>query len=132
MIFVMSFLIPSMSTRHEWIETEIVQPVVNGPHVLDVFSDSDCRTIFLDADTPLTVPEIIDQYDLPKSTVYRKMQTLTDHGLVRTIESQHLGSNTAATYQRCVDEVRIIIRDSVRIEYVVSPSLTDPVPVQPF
>lgn len=55
----------------------------NVQNILDALDDADCRTI-LEAtrDATLTVNEISEQYDLPQSTAYRKVDLLADAGLL--------------------------------------------------
>ncbi|MFC4438160.1 MULTISPECIES: winged helix-turn-helix domain-containing protein [Natrialbaceae] len=52
-------------------------------HVIGVLTDDACREIITVLEEPLTVPEIADEIERPLSTTYRKLDRLTDSGLVK-------------------------------------------------
>ena len=80
--------------------------------VLDALDDPDCRAI-LDAtgDEALTAGELSEQCELALSTAYRKVDDLTDAGLLeeRTRISKS-GSHTSE-YARLVEDVHLTLDD---------------------
>jgi DNA-binding transcriptional ArsR family regulator len=75
--------------------------------VLDALDDPDCRAIVGALDEPMTAEEIADARDIPRSTVYRKLDLLEDAGLVsRFTEVRRDGSHTAR-YETDFEEVRV-------------------------
>ena len=50
--------------------------------VLDALDDPACRTIIKELDEPMTANELADETDIPLSTLYRKIDLLTDASLV--------------------------------------------------
>ena len=58
-------------------------PAVDTGDVLDALSDPDCRAILAaTGDRPLTVSELGSACGLPRSTLYRKVETLVEAGLL--------------------------------------------------
>ena len=50
--------------------------------VLTALEDEDCRRIIANLETPRNAGELQERCDIPKSTLYRKLDTLTDSTLV--------------------------------------------------
>ena len=50
--------------------------------VCTVLADDDCRRILCALDESLTAADVASQCELPQTTTYRKLQQLTDAGLV--------------------------------------------------
>ncbi len=50
--------------------------------VLDVLHDDDCRQIVSALDEPRTASDLVDQCDIPRSTLYRKLDQLTEATLL--------------------------------------------------
>ena len=87
--------------------------------LLRVVADEDAREIFYSARNPKTVPELIEECGIPKTTAYRKIEQLVECGLLEAAESSELRGNEAVEYRRGIDEVRIRLRDSLSIEGLV-------------
>ena len=69
--------------------------------VFGALNDDDCRAIAERMDRPMTADEIGDACDLPRSTVYRKLDRIVEAG--RAEKRQH--SEGAATYRLAFDRV---------------------------
>lgn len=89
--------------------------------VLSALGDPDCRQLLSACEeTPRTAQECADACDLPLSTVYRKLETLTDAGLLeqgRRIRSQNnhptefaTSFDTLAVSLRGGDELSVDLR----------------------
>lgn len=74
--------------------------------ILHALQDDDCRAV-LDAtgDTSLSASELAERCDLPLSTAYRKLETLTDAGLLTERTRLSPDGKHASEYIRAVDEV---------------------------
>lgn len=74
--------------------------------LLDALADADCRAI-LDAtsDKVLTASEIAETCDLPLSTTYRKLDILTEAGLLEERTRIRRSGKHASEYARLVDDV---------------------------
>jgi DNA-binding transcriptional ArsR family regulator len=65
----------------------MADPECGGPSILEMLGDDDCRKILTAVEaTALSASEIAESCDLSSSTTYRKVETLTDLGLLsRTV-----------------------------------------------
>lgn len=99
----------------------------DGPRVVDdegtiqeilrLLDDSDCRTILEATDgEALSAPEITDACGVPSSTLYRKLDRLTEAGLLE--EGLRIRSDGKHTqeYSRNVDDVVLTVGDEGTIE----------------
>ncbi|MFB6172118.1 MAG: helix-turn-helix domain-containing protein [Haloarculaceae archaeon] len=75
--------------------------------LFDALGDADCRAILLATDEPRTARELIEQCQIPRSTVYRKLDRLTDAGLLEETVRVNASGNHPAAYVRRVDQLRI-------------------------
>ncbi len=75
--------------------------------VLDALNDPDCRAILRETVEPKTANELIDVCDIPKSTVYRKLELLSSASLVRGQEKINQGGGRVTQYKRSFDDVTI-------------------------
>lgn len=74
--------------------------------ICDTLGDADCRLIAARLDEPMTASEVAERCDVPLSTTYRKLDRLTEVGLVaegtRIDDGHH-----AAVYRPAFDAVTI-------------------------
>ncbi|MFC6716650.1 ArsR/SmtB family transcription factor [Natrialbaceae archaeon GCM10025810] len=84
------------------------------PLIVDLLSDPTARRIFVAVERPKTVGELAAELDLPQSTAYRHVGTLTEAGLLRRLND---GSRTdlPTHYVRAIDCVSVTLDDPVRI-----------------
>ncbi|WP_254538672.1 winged helix-turn-helix domain-containing protein [Halomarina litorea] len=75
--------------------------------VLDALDDTDCRAILRETAEPMTATELIDICDIPKSTLYRKLELLSDASLVREQDTINSGGGRTTKYER--DFVNVMI-----------------------
>jgi DNA-binding transcriptional ArsR family regulator len=76
--------------------------------VLHALQDDDCRAV-LDAtdEEPLSASELAEACELPLSTTYRKLDELTEAGLLAERTRLCPGGKHASEYVRLVDEVLV-------------------------
>lgn len=88
--------------------------------VLDALHDDDCRTIITTLTEPMTAEEIAEATGIPQSTTYRKLDMLSEAGLVA--EGVELRSNGQHVSQYAVTfgEVNIELTEQMAFEVDVS------------
>ncbi|ELZ91613.1 ArsR family transcriptional regulator [Haloferax mucosum ATCC BAA-1512] len=75
--------------------------------VLNALDDADARAIIRGLEEPMTASEISETCDIPLSTTYRKLDLLTDAGLLSEGTQIRSDGHHATTYEVSFDEVRI-------------------------
>jgi len=75
--------------------------------VLDALDDPACRTILRETIEPMTANELLDACDIPKSTLYRKLELLSSASLVREQETINPGGGRVTYYERSFEDVTI-------------------------
>lgn len=85
--------------------------------VLDALEDEDCRAI-LDAtrEDALSTNELSERCDLPLSTCYRKLDLLTEAGLLEERTRIRRSGKHVSEYVRLVDEVTVCLASDGGIE----------------
>ena len=95
--------------------------------VLDALDDPACRTIIKELDEPMTANELADETDIPLSTLYRKIDLLTDASLVvETTEIRDDGHHTSQ-YRTAVEAVNIELDENREFDVTIErpPKTTD-------
>jgi len=95
--------------------------------VLDALDDPACRTIIKELDEPMTANELADETDIPLSTLYRKIDLLTDASLVvETTEIRDDGHHTSQ-YRTAVEAVNIELDENREFDVGIErpPQTTD-------
>lgn len=89
--------------------------------LLDVLDDAGCRAI-LDAtsDSALSANEVSETCELPLSTAYRKLDLLTDAGLLEERTRIRRSGKHASEYSRSVTDVVVSISPHGEMELQVS------------
>ncbi|QKY21879.1 helix-turn-helix transcriptional regulator (plasmid) [Halolamina sp. CBA1230] len=87
--------------------------------VLDALDDDDCRAILKRTAEPMTAIELRDACDIPRSTLYRKLELLTDASLLRERETINPGGGRTTKYERDFDDVTISIDEADRFSVSV-------------
>ncbi|MFP4632397.1 MAG: winged helix-turn-helix domain-containing protein [Halobacteriales archaeon] len=89
--------------------------------VLDALADSDCRSV-LGAlrGRSMSANEVSDECDMPLSTTYRKIEVLSDAGLIEERVRISTSGNHASEYVASVRDVRVEVGESGRLEVEVS------------
>lgn len=75
--------------------------------VLDALDDAACRAILRETTEPMTANELIDTCDIPQSTLYRKLDLLSEASLVREEETITPGGGRTTQYERDFEDVMI-------------------------
>jgi DNA-binding transcriptional ArsR family regulator len=109
------------------VQTIVAESAVQ--QLLSALDDADCRAI-LDAtrEEALTANEVSEAHDLPLSTTYRKLDLLTEAGLLEERTRIRQSGKHASEYIRLVDDVVISLgprgETEVRVSREKSPGQT--------
>lgn len=82
--------------------------------VLDVLDDPDCRSIIRQLEEPMTASELTDACDIPQSTLYRKLNRLSEASLVRELIEIRRHSRHTKRYELAFEEVRLWLTEDRR------------------
>lgn len=87
--------------------------------VLLSLSDATCRTILREARAePLTAEELVERCDRSRSTVYRKLRTLVESGLLDRSTRIRTDDKDADQFETSIDSVLIeLTEDGLRLEF---------------
>ena len=77
--------------------------------VLDALDDGDCRTILRNTADPMTASELLERCEIPKSTLYRKLELLAETSLIREEETVNPTGGRTTRYERDFENVIITI-----------------------
>ncbi|MFC6733865.1 MULTISPECIES: helix-turn-helix domain-containing protein [unclassified Haladaptatus] len=79
--------------------------------VLEALDDTDCRAILRETAEPMTATDLIDACDIPRSTLYRKLELLSTASLVRERDVINPEGGRTTRYERDFDAVTIAVTD---------------------
>lgn len=82
--------------------------------LVGLLGDEDCRRIFQAAMEPVSVPDLVEELDLPVSTTYRKVAELHDVGLLTEVDPGN--TSAPARYLRSVRGVTITVDDGLEVD----------------
>lgn len=96
-------------------------PSVDSETVLSALDDPDCRTLLeATTDEALTAQELVDRCDVPRSTTYRKVEQLTEAGLLEEQVRIRRDGKHASEYRRAFDDVTISLSNNDGFEVGIS------------
>lgn len=79
--------------------------------VLTALDDPECRAILSETTEPMTANELTDACDIPKSTLYRKLDLLSHASLVRELIEVGPEGGRITRYERDMTDVTISVDD---------------------
>ncbi|NHN61509.1 MULTISPECIES: helix-turn-helix domain-containing protein [Halorussus] len=88
--------------------------------VLDALDDPDCRAIVRQLDEPMTASEISEAADIPLSTVYRKLDVLTEASLLSELTEVRSDGHHTTRYDVDFEEVSFALTEDRELEVSVS------------
>jgi len=80
--------------------------------VLEALDDPDCRAILRETSQPTTATELVERCDIPKSTLYRKLDLLGEASLLRERDTINPEGGRTTRYERDFDDVLISIDET--------------------
>src|SRR6056297_2261447 len=81
------------------------------PDLQDVLDDPACRRIIMELREPMTAREIADATDIPLSTLYRKLDLLSEAALVAEQTEIREDGHHTSRYRITVESVNISLTD---------------------
>jgi len=84
--------------------------------VLEALHDEDCRAILSELEEPRTARELLERCDIPRSTMYRKLDRLSKATLVREGTEIRSDGSHASHYGIDFEEIIITRDDGVDLE----------------
>lgn len=97
------------------------EPSVDSESVLAALDDPDCRALLeATTDEALTAQELVDRCDVPRSTTYRKVEQLTEAGLLEEGVRLRKDGKHASEYRCAFEDVTISLSGSDGVEVGVS------------
>lgn len=102
----------------------------DGPElqaILDALDDPACRTIIQELEEPMTASELADETDIPLSTLYRKIDLLTDASLLNELTEIREDGHHTSRYRVAVESVNITLDDDREFDVTIErpPQSTD-------
>jgi predicted transcriptional regulator len=94
-----------------------------GPSLQDVLNaldDQDCRNILRLLEEPLTVNELTERCEIPQSTMYRKLDLLSDASLVEEKLDVRPDGRHTRRYVVNFDEVRLSLTEDRSLDVEIS------------
>ncbi|QLH76975.1 helix-turn-helix transcriptional regulator [Halosimplex rubrum] len=79
--------------------------------VLEALDDPDCRAILRETAEPMTATELADACEIPKSTLYRKLELLGSAALLRERDVINPEGGRTTRYERDFDNVLISMNE---------------------
>jgi DNA-binding transcriptional ArsR family regulator len=98
--------------------------------VLTALDDPDCRALLeATAEEPLTAGELTDRCGIPRSTTYRKVERLTEAGLLEERVRLSTDGKHASEYRRTFEDVTVSLSEAdgitVGLSGATSPEAAD-------
>ncbi|SEH12779.1 Helix-turn-helix domain-containing protein [Natronorubrum sediminis] len=99
---------PTITTTER--DESALEDEIDAETVLEVLSDDACRAI-LEATgrESLTATELSEHCEIPASTAYRKVEQLTDAGLLESYVRINTSGKHATEYRTCFDDVQVSV-----------------------
>jgi DNA-binding IclR family transcriptional regulator len=88
--------------------------------LLGALEDPDCRTIVRRLDEPMTASELSDECDIPLSTIYRKLDTMSDATLLDELTEVRSDGHHTTRYDVAFDEIRILLEEDRSLDVELS------------
>ncbi|WP_128478784.1 winged helix-turn-helix domain-containing protein [Halorussus pelagicus] len=88
--------------------------------LLDALDDPDCRAIVKRIDEPMTASEISDATDIPLSTVYRKLEMLTEASLLSELTEVRSDGHHTTRYDLDFEDVNLSLTEDDEFDVTVT------------
>lgn len=99
----------------------VIDAEENVDRLLDILHDTDCRNILeATSEESLSASEISDTCDVPLSTAYRKIELLTDAGLLSEGTRVRRSGKHTSEYSRNVGDVSVAVTADGDLEATVA------------
>jgi len=79
----------------------------SAEEICSALDDPDCREIIRNLDEPMTASELTKRCEIPQSTLYRKLELLTDSTLLEESTEIRQDGHHASKYAIAFDEITL-------------------------
>ena len=79
--------------------------------ICSALDDPDCREIIRNLEEPMTAAELTNQCEIPQSTLYRKLELLTESTLLEESTEIRQDGHHASKYAVAFDEITLVLDD---------------------
>lgn len=94
--------------------------------VLETLADRDCREIVDELSEAQSAQKVAERCDLPQTSAYRKLEALSEAGLVREGTELRADGHHVKTYERDVTGVFVLLEENgFEFEFVHKPESAD-------
>ncbi|WP_458189744.1 ArsR/SmtB family transcription factor [Haladaptatus sp. NG-WS-4] len=106
---------------------DLVDDTPEFQDVLDALEDPACRRIIMELNDPMTARELADGTDIPLSTLYRKLDILSDASLVTELTEIREDGHHTSRYRIAIESVNITLDENREFEVAIErpPRTTD-------
>lgn len=104
----------------EWTTDSVIEAEETITALLGSLDDTDCREILDATSEALSANEIAEVCNLPLSTTYRKLDLLTDAGLLEERTRVRQSGHHASEYSRIIEDITISLGACGELELEVS------------
>jgi DNA-binding transcriptional ArsR family regulator len=88
----------------------MTEPEWEAANILDVLGDPLCRrVIVISSKSQVSAATLADRLDVSPPTVYRRINSLVDHGLIREHRRMDTDGNHYRTFETVVDRVEVVV-----------------------
>ncbi|QSX00470.1 winged helix-turn-helix domain-containing protein [Haloterrigena alkaliphila] len=81
----------------------------SAEEICSALDDPDCREIIRNLDEPMTASELTNRCEIPQSTLYRKLELLTDSTLLEESTEIRQDGHHASKYAVAFDEITLTL-----------------------
>ncbi len=87
------------------------ESVPSAPELCAALDDPDCREIIRELEEPMTAAELGERCDIPQSTLYRKLELLSEATLLEESTEIRRDGHHASKYSIAFEEIRLTLED---------------------
>ncbi len=81
--------------------------------VIELLDDDEAVALFQTATEPMTIQQLTEKCDIPQSTAYRKVDKLTEAGLLIETTAKRPDGDPPAQYQQCAEAVTVTVGEDI-------------------
>lgn len=93
--------------------------LINHQNVLYILDDEDCRSIIRALEEPMTASELVNTCDISFSTIYRKLDLLTESPLITEEIVIRTDSQNTTRFVRTFEQLQIEVDDDLQMDILV-------------
>ncbi|WP_207586178.1 helix-turn-helix domain-containing protein [Halomontanus rarus] len=91
----------------------------SATEICAALDDPDCREIIRELEEPMTAAELASHCEIPQSTLYRKLELLTESTLLEESTEIRRDGHHASKYAVAFDEIRLFLEDDRTLDVTI-------------